>query len=313
LVKSKTAREGRGAEGKYSISLAANLVSIPPDTLRVWERRYGVPKPARTPGGGRLYSDADIALLRLVSRGIDRGYRPQELLGRSRAEIEELLRAVDSPASVEGGQLGIGAPAPAVSSALEAARTDDVDHLRREIRRAALVLGPRAFVVDYCDPLLVRTGELWAQGKLAVRQEHVVSDALATQLRVLLATYEDLARGPVVVLTTLPGELHSLGILMVALYSATQGAAPRMLGPSTPVPDTCEAARVLRAEVVGIGVTRAADLRATDRQLRELRTGLPRRVRLWVGGDGARDLATSEGIERVASWSELDRALGTRA
>ena len=38
--------------------------SVPPDTFRAWERRYGVPRPQRTQGGHRLYSERDITIIR---------------------------------------------------------------------------------------------------------------------------------------------------------------------------------------------------------------------------------------------------------
>jgi MerR family transcriptional regulator, heat shock protein HspR len=47
----------------YVISVAAELAGVHPQTLRIYERK-GLVDPARTGGGSRRYSDADIALLR---------------------------------------------------------------------------------------------------------------------------------------------------------------------------------------------------------------------------------------------------------
>lgn len=52
-------------EGVYVISVAAELAGVHPQTLRIYERR-GLVEPARTAGGSRRYSDADIALLRKI-------------------------------------------------------------------------------------------------------------------------------------------------------------------------------------------------------------------------------------------------------
>lgn len=302
-------------EGKYPIALAARMTAIPAETLRIWERRYGVPKPKRAAGGSRLYSDDDIALLRLVARAIDQGHRPQSLLGRSRDELADLMRTTDASAPPRGAAVaaGGGSRAPTVSSALDAVADDDAARLRADLRRAALAMGPRRFVVEFAQPLLERVGDLWAEGKLAVRQEHLASECLATQLRVLLSDYEDLSHAPVVLLTTLPDELHSLGLLMVAVYLAVAGAAPRMLGPIMPVSEIREAARALRADVVGITVAGSFDQRTAERQLRELRSELPRRVRLWVGGGGATTLRLPDKTQRVMQWSELDRVLAIDA
>ena len=52
--------------GKYRIHTVAEMTGVPAATLRAWERRYGVPVPARTSSAYRVYSDADIALIRRV-------------------------------------------------------------------------------------------------------------------------------------------------------------------------------------------------------------------------------------------------------
>ena len=54
----------RAARGVYGISVAAELTGIDPQTLRLYERR-GLLTPARTDGGTRRYSDADLDRLRL--------------------------------------------------------------------------------------------------------------------------------------------------------------------------------------------------------------------------------------------------------
>ncbi|MCG6863479.1 MAG: MerR family transcriptional regulator, partial [Chromatiaceae bacterium] len=47
-------------ESNYRIGAVSRLTAIPPDTLRVWERRYDLVTPMRSEGGGRLYSHQDV-------------------------------------------------------------------------------------------------------------------------------------------------------------------------------------------------------------------------------------------------------------
>lgn len=56
----------------YVISVAAELVGVHPQTLRIYERR-GLVAPARTTGGSRRYSDADIALLTRIQELTEEG------------------------------------------------------------------------------------------------------------------------------------------------------------------------------------------------------------------------------------------------
>jgi MerR family transcriptional regulator/heat shock protein HspR len=56
----------------YVISVAAELAGVHPQTLRIYERK-GLVEPARTQGGSRRYSDADIELLRRIQELTDEG------------------------------------------------------------------------------------------------------------------------------------------------------------------------------------------------------------------------------------------------
>jgi MerR family transcriptional regulator/heat shock protein HspR len=83
------------------ISVAADLVGMHPQTLRLYEAR-GLVRPGRTPGGTRLYSDADVERLRLVQRlttelglnlaGVEHVLRLQDELNRTRARMDRLER-----------------------------------------------------------------------------------------------------------------------------------------------------------------------------------------------------------------------------
>ena len=52
---------------RYMISVAADLVGMHPQTLRLYEKK-GLVRPKRTPGGTRLYSENDIERLRMIQR-----------------------------------------------------------------------------------------------------------------------------------------------------------------------------------------------------------------------------------------------------
>jgi len=86
---------------RYMISVAAELVGMHPQTLRLYEEK-GLVQPGRTPGGTRLYSDADVDRLRLIHRlttelglnlaGVEHVLRLQDELNRARARMERVER-----------------------------------------------------------------------------------------------------------------------------------------------------------------------------------------------------------------------------
>lgn len=314
-----------------SIRVVANRTGIAADTLRMWERRYGFPLPSRRPGGSRVYSEDDIARLHLVGRALEAGFRPGEVVTLAASDLEKLVEASVAEAGAgtgAGAKARVGARARAGASAratvsaeavaggaevaevIEALRAEDLRGVRGLLRGAAVSLGPRAFVTDVAHPLAVRVGELWAEGVLEVRHEHLASACLTAQLHLLLGALDDGDRSPTVLLATLPGEPHFLGLDMIAVVLAASLAAPRVLGADTPPAQLADAARALGVDVVGVSISPAAPRRATMAAVRMLVSRLPLGVELWLGGAGARSIAESAPSARlVATWPDLDAAL----
>ena len=85
----------------YMISVAADLVGMHPQTLRIYEQK-GLVRPKRTAGGTRLYSEADVERLRVVQRlttelglnlaGVELVLRLEDELRKAHAQIERLQR-----------------------------------------------------------------------------------------------------------------------------------------------------------------------------------------------------------------------------
>ena len=84
---------------RYMISVAAELAGMHPQTLRTYESK-GLVRPKRTPGGTRLYSEADVERLRIIQRlttelglnlaGVELVLRLEDELRRAHAQIERL-------------------------------------------------------------------------------------------------------------------------------------------------------------------------------------------------------------------------------
>jgi methanogenic corrinoid protein MtbC1 len=322
---------GEDALAGASIRVVANRTGIAADTLRMWERRYGFPLPSRRPGGSRVYSEEVIARLHLVARAIEAGFRPSEVVTLAPEELAKLVVAAEAEAPSRarasasasagagasagararaGPGPGAGTVSSAVEGVIEALRGEDVRGVRSLLRAAAVALGPRAFVTDVAHPFAVRVGELWAEGVLGVRHEHLASACLTSQLHLLLGALDDGDRSPAVLLATLPGEPHLLGVDMVAVYLASSLAAPRVLGADTPPQAIADAARALDVDAVGVSISPVAPVRVTTLAVKSLLSLMPKRVELWLGGGGARAVAPNAPSARlVDTWSALDGAL----
>ena len=86
---------------RYMISVAAELVGMHPQTLRIYESK-GLLRPKRTPGGTRLYSDADVERLQLIQQlttelglnlaGVERVLHLEDQLQRMHRRLERIER-----------------------------------------------------------------------------------------------------------------------------------------------------------------------------------------------------------------------------
>ena len=289
---------------RHSIRVTSRLTGIELATLRMWERRYGFPKPERSEGGSRVYSDADVESLKLISRALELGHRPGEVVGKPRSELVKLLGPTSQGLPTMAG------PIASVDSLLAALGRDDIGGLRAELRQAAVLLGAKRFVMEIAQPIALRVGELWVDGKLEVRHEHMLSECLSSQLRLLMSAYEEREASPRVLLATLPNERHGLGLEMVEVYLAVSQITPRLLGVDTPAEQIVKAARGHAVDAVALFVTGASDLKAAAKQVQWMLAELPRRVPIWIGGGAAAQLGLrDEAVRVIGTWTDLDAGI----
>ena len=73
----------------YRIGAVAKLTGISTDTIRAWERRYGVVEPNRGENNNRYYSDVDVTKLLSVKRLVDAGQAIGTICSLSDEELSE--------------------------------------------------------------------------------------------------------------------------------------------------------------------------------------------------------------------------------
>jgi methylmalonyl-CoA mutase cobalamin-binding subunit len=116
---------------------------------------------------------------------------------------------------------------------------------------------------------------------------------------------------PRVLLSTLPGEPHGLGLLMAEAMLAVEGARCVSLGVQTPVWDLVLAAQAYRCDIVALSFTGCTGPVQVTAALAELRAKLAAHVELWAGGAAPvlhrRPLS---GVRAIASLAGLDGEVG---
>lgn len=292
--------ELREGEQLLSIGELAEAGGMSPEQVRMWERRYGRPTAIRLPSGHRRYPESMIPWLRRIGEALSRGHRPHQVLRLSDEDLDKLL-AVPEPEPPASHR--------ALDKVLAALRAYDPGALRRWVRELSAESSSLELVRDHVSPLLVRIGEQWRDGLIDVGHEHLASEVLEDELRQLRQRHPITASRPRVLLATLAGEHHGLGLQMSALVAAARGLRVNVLGTNTPLGEIQAVAGATRADVVGISVSLNSSNLETEQRLRALRDLLSPDVRLVVGGEGVRTLRQGpRGIDRLASidaWDEL--------
>ena len=273
----------RPDEPLLSIAAVERETGLGKDTLRAWERRYGFPLPQRDAAGMRGYPRPLVDRLALIRRALEAGQRPGRLLALPAPELDALLARL-APAS-----RGSAAGALDAAEGLAALRAGGAAGLRHWLTLGLARMGLGPFIVDGVAPLTAAVGQAWADGRVAVYEEHLYSEALQSVVRSALAPFQAglQPRGPRVLLTTVPGEAHGLGLLMAEALMTLQACRCLSLGTETPLADIVAGSQAQRIDIVALSFSASLGAEAALPALAELRSRLPGAVQIWAGGNSA--------------------------
>ena len=263
-----------------SIGEVERETGLSKDTLRVWERRYGFPTPSRNEHDERIYSDEQVQRLRVIRRLLDSGLRPGKIVGLSAADLANV------GSSPRKGKAALDERKDSIELAMQMILGHRAEELRSHLVQRLMQLGLRQFILEVVVPLNERVGDAWLQGSIEIFEEHLYTNQIQALLQHALGGLPTPAMEPRVLLTTLPGEEHQLGLLMAHAFFAMEGAQCFSLGTQTPIADILKAVDAHRVGVVGLSCSTNA-ARGTQSQLAALRERLGREVELWVGGSAA--------------------------
>ena len=247
------------------------------DLLRMWERRYGFPKPMRGENGERRYAGPEVARLRAVKRLMDAGLRPGKIV---RCTLEELNLLGDRHV----GPTVLPTVSAIVSETFTLLQQHDAAALRQVLTGLLMRQGLQRFVLDTVTPLNRAVGEAWMRGGLQIFEEHLYTEQLQVALRAAINAFPRPAGTPRILLTTFPGEQHSVGLLMAEALLVPEGAQCISLGVQTPPEEVRRAALAHDADIVALSFSGAYPVRKAVGELAALRRALPSARTIWAGG-----------------------------
>ena len=266
-----------------SIAAVERDTGLSKDTLRVWERRYGFPTPARDAIGERAYSLEQVEKLRVVKRLLDAGHRPGRIVPLPLPALQDLTEQ-----TVDQTSRGVEAALDSddLRAHLALIRSHDVSGLRSELTRLLARFGVARFVTEVVAPLSTAVGDAWIRGQMEVFEEHMVTELMQVVLRQAIVGIPEATaeHAPRVLMTTFPGEPHGMGLLMAEAMLALDGCRCVSLGVQTPLWDIVLGAAAHRSDIVALSFTGCMNPNQIVDGLVELRAKLPAAVHVWAGG-----------------------------
>jgi MerR family transcriptional regulator, light-induced transcriptional regulator len=240
--------------------------------LRAWERRYGLLRPVRTPGGFRLYSEADARRIREMQDHLAHG-----------------VSAAEAAHAVLAGEGGGANGTAAEPSAGELGRVlrEALDGFDEPAAQAVLdrlfsELSVTAVLRDTVLPYLAELGYRWERGQASIAQEHFASNLIRGRLAGLARGWGG-GRGPRAMLACPSGERHDLALMMFGIALNRAGWRIDYLGADTPAEELTRTVQARRPDLLVLAATRPQTLEPLRADL----AGLAREVPLVLAGAGA--------------------------
>jgi DNA-binding transcriptional MerR regulator/methylmalonyl-CoA mutase cobalamin-binding subunit len=245
----------------FNLKAVLQETGLKPDTLRAWERRYGLPQPERSAGGHRLYTQRDIEIVKWLIA------RQQEGLSISRAV--DLWNSLESDGQDPLHMVEFAAGEAAVP-AVVLPEGDALAELRQVWKSACLGYDERkaeqalsqAFAVYPVEVVclellrkgLAELGEGWYRGEVTVQQEHFASELAMRRLEALLAATPPPTRPERILVGCSPQEEHTFSPLLLTLFLRRRGWDVVYLGANVPVARLESAIDTVRPQLVILSV-----------------------------------------------------------
>ncbi len=252
-------------QGTYLIKDLEKLIGIKAHTIRMWEKRYNVVRPKRTPTNIRYYCDNDLKRLLNISFLLKQGFKISQLCDLSDNELGDKIMSFHDHS--KGEEIRIDNLVTAMIDLDEAL-------FEKTISLATLNLGFEHTVVKIIYPFLERIGILWQSGNINPAQEHFITNLLRQKL---LVAIDSLVIKPVkgskrFILFLPENERHELGLLFYSYLVRKTGHKIIYLGQSVPYDDLLEVALFKEPDALVTSFVAAMNIPDADAYLQRLVT-----------------------------------------
>jgi methanogenic corrinoid protein MtbC1 len=225
----------------FNLNVVIRETGIKPDTLRAWERRYGLPQPARSEGGHRLYSERDIGTVHWLIERLEEGLRIKQAVDlwkdlESSGQDPLLIKPTKpQPYLADGGLIRESPSLMDMRNEWVNACMNFDEASAESITNYGFALYP---LLTVCFDLLLGgladIGEAWYKGVASVQQEHFATSLVTRRLNALITASPPPTRTGTILVACSPGDDHTIPALMLTLMFRQQGWRVVYLGANVP-------------------------------------------------------------------------------
>ncbi len=227
-------------EPTYNLKAVVKETGIKPDTLRAWERRYGLPQPERTEGGHRIFTQRDIETLKWLSARQDEGLsisRAVDLWNSLQSEGQDPLLSMPYDSGPTSDPLVILAGKEiddAREAWMKACMNFNEDLAEQILNQAFAHYSPETVVHEVLVRGLSGIGEGWYRGEITVQQEHFASSLAIRRLDALIAAAPKPTLKGSVLIACPPEDEHTFSPLVLTYLIRRRGRRALFLGANVP-------------------------------------------------------------------------------
>lgn len=282
-----------------AIGELAKKTGLSPERLRSWEQRYGVPQPVRLDSGHRRYPESQVEFLMDVGRLLAFGFKASELLRQLPGDLRASVKSVGTDSF------------DALESWFSLVQDFDAKGFGDALELASEEMGLVKLMDTRLSPFLWEIGERWARGEIRVAHEHFATNRISQLLGDLAGRkIVEKKAGVKILLTTLPGDLHGVGVSMVDAVLGEEGIETVVLGADSPVKEIAAAAKSASVSHIAISISRGAAQKGVGKVLDELIEMAPDCELLLGGGGVSLGIRLPRGVRQFRSMAEFQRWLG---
>ena len=229
----------------YNLKAVIHETGLSPETLRAWERRYGLPRPQRSTGGHRLFTQHDIDMLKWLVERQTEGLiisHAVEMWRRLEKDGQDPLQQAQSSSqmlNVNGITLD-----DLRNGWITACLAFDEQSAERSLSQAFAIADPEIACTEVLQKGLAGIGDRWYQGVISVQQEHFASALAMRRINTLFSATPPPTRPERILAACPPGEEHEFVLLLAAFLLRRRGWDVVYLGANVPLSQLDETLRL---------------------------------------------------------------------